>query len=51
MRVRKILSSLGLALVFVAFAGCRHTPDETRVREAIASVEHAAEQEIGRAHF
>ena len=44
MRVRKILSSLGLALVFVALAGCRHTPDETRVREAIASVEQAAEQ-------
>ncbi|MGN2249884.1 hypothetical protein ACFWZ1_07360 [Frateuria sp. GZRe14] len=44
MRVRKILPSLGLALVFVALAGCRHTPDETRVREAIASVEQAAEQ-------
>ena len=44
MQVRKRLVSLGLALAFVACAGCRHTPDETRVREAIASAEHAAEQ-------
>lgn len=44
MQAQKVLSSLGLALVFVALAGCRHTPDETRVREAIASVEQAAEQ-------
>jgi len=44
MRARKLLSSLGFALVFVACAGCRHTPDETRVREAIASAEQAAEQ-------
>lgn len=44
MRARKMLSPLGFALVFVAVAGCRHTPDETRVREAIASAEQAAEQ-------
>jgi hypothetical protein len=44
MQARKTLSFFGLALAFVAFAGCRHTPDETRVREAIASTEQAAEQ-------
>jgi hypothetical protein len=44
MQARKMLSSLGLALAFVACAGCRHTPDETRVREAIASARQAAEQ-------
>jgi hypothetical protein len=43
-RTRKWLFSLGLAVGFVALAGCRHTPDETRVREAIASAEQAAEQ-------
>ena len=44
MRARKMLSSLGLALVLAASAGCRHAPDETRVRETIASAEQAAEQ-------
>lgn len=44
MRARKTLSSIGLALALVAFAGCRHAPDETRVREAIASTAQAAEQ-------
>jgi hypothetical protein len=44
MHLRKLLSSLGLALVLAASSGCRHAPDETRVREAIASAEQAAEQ-------
>ncbi|HET6806029.1 MAG TPA: hypothetical protein VFH59_11375 [Frateuria sp.] len=39
-----MLFSLGLGLALVASAGCRHTPDETRVREAIASAGQAAEQ-------
>ncbi|SEI38600.1 hypothetical protein [Frateuria terrea] len=34
----------GLVVLFAALAGCRHTSDETRVREAIASAEQAAEQ-------
>ena len=44
MQAGKMLFSLGLALAFAACAGCRHTPDETRVREAIAAAEQAAEQ-------
>ena len=44
MQARKWWFSLGLAVLFVALAGCRHTLDETRVREAIASVEQAAER-------
>jgi hypothetical protein len=36
--------SLGFAMLFAALAGCRHTPDEARVREAIAAAEQAAEQ-------
>ena len=44
MRAGKMLSFFGLALAFAALAGCRHAPDETRVREAIASAEQAAEQ-------
>lgn len=43
MQVRKMLSSLSFALALTTFAGCRHTPDETRVREAIGSAERAAE--------
>jgi hypothetical protein len=44
MHVRKRLFSLALLALLTALAGCRHTPDETRVREAIASAEQAAEQ-------
>ncbi|MGN2246042.1 hypothetical protein ACFWZ3_05040 [Frateuria sp. GZRR35] len=44
MQVRKMLSSVGFALVLAVSAGCRHAPDETRIREAIASAEQAAEQ-------
>lgn len=33
-----------MAMMFVALAGCRHAPDEARVREAIASAGQAAEQ-------
>lgn len=44
MQARNWWFFLGLALLFAALAGCRHTPDETRVREAIASAEQAAEQ-------
>jgi hypothetical protein len=31
-------------LTFALLAGCRHAPDETRVRDAIAATAHAAEQ-------
>ncbi|NUO72617.1 MAG: hypothetical protein HOQ10_07870 [Frateuria sp.] len=31
-------------MLLAAFAGCRHAPDETRVREAIASAGQAAEE-------
>lgn len=44
MQVRKRLFFLGFALSLAALAGCRQAPDETRVREAIASAEQAAEQ-------
>src|SRR5690242_530834 len=44
MRAQKWLSFLGLALLLAGLAACRHTPDETRVREAIASAGQAAEQ-------
>jgi hypothetical protein len=44
MQVRKFLFPVGLALLLAAFAGCRHAPDEARVREAIASAGQAAEQ-------
>ncbi|MCX7514182.1 hypothetical protein [Frateuria sp. STR12] len=44
MQARKQLIVLALALLVVALAGCRHTPDETRVREAIAAAAQAAEQ-------
>jgi hypothetical protein len=40
---KQIILAAGLALSTIALSGCRHTPDETRVREAIASVAHAAE--------
>lgn len=32
-----------LAMSTIALSGCRHTPDEEQVRQAIASVAHAAE--------
>jgi hypothetical protein len=32
-----------LVLCMAALPGCRHTPDEVRVREEIASIAHAAE--------
>lgn len=44
MQARKWRLFPGLVVLFAALAGCRHTPDETRVREAIASAEQAAEQ-------
>jgi hypothetical protein len=44
MLARKWWFSLGLAMSLAVLAGCRHAPDETRVREAIASAEQAAEQ-------
>ena len=44
MQAWKWCSSLALALLFAASAGCRHTPDETLVREAIASAAQAAGQ-------
>lgn len=44
MQARKRLFSFALLALLAAIAGCRHTPDETRVREAIAAVEQAAEQ-------
>ena len=44
MQARKMLSSTALAVLFAICSGCRHTPDETRVREAIVSAQQAAEQ-------
>lgn len=44
MRARKLLSCVALALFIGPVAGCRHAPDETRVRDAIASAEQAAEE-------
>lgn len=43
MQASKRLLLVALAGLFAALAGCRHTPDETRVREAIAAAEQAAE--------
>lgn len=43
MQARKVWRSLAFALLFAVVAGCRHTPDETRVREAIVSAQQAAE--------
>jgi hypothetical protein len=43
-RLRKAACLLSvLVLCTVALSGCRHTPDEVQVREAIASIVHAAE--------
>jgi hypothetical protein len=44
MQAKEWWFSLGLAMLLAVLAGCRHAPDETRVREAIASAEQAAEQ-------
>jgi hypothetical protein len=44
MQARKWWFSLGLAMLLAVLAGCRHAPDETRVREAITSAGQAAEQ-------
>ena len=35
--------ALSFAISMLALAGCRHAPDEEQVRQAIASVAHAAE--------
>ncbi len=35
--------ALCFAISMLALAGCRHTPDEEQVRQAIAAVAHAAE--------
>ncbi len=40
---KQIFLVAALALSTLPFSGCRNTPGETRVREAIASVAHAAE--------
>ncbi|MEI7038030.1 hypothetical protein [Fulvimonas yonginensis] len=39
----KLLLSCGLVALSLALAGCRHAPDETRVREAIDAAVQAAE--------
>jgi hypothetical protein len=44
MRARNRWFSVAVVVLFATLAGCRHAPDETRVREAIASAEQAAEQ-------
>ncbi|MEP7187261.1 MAG: hypothetical protein ABI767_15625 [Rhodanobacter sp.] len=40
---KQIILMAGFALSVVTLSACHHAPDESRVREAIASVAHAAE--------